>query len=110
MAARSRSHRGQGIYRAMRLEINNIARRHQYKYVVGELSSAIKQKVLLDKMGQLPGAEIRSWTFLHRGDYPFGLIEDPKSIVFSDYKLQARWQRKNTHVVKSCSFAFLKYG
>ena len=90
MVAVSRSHRGQGIYHAIRLEINNFALRHKYKHVVGELPSAIKQKVLLDEMGHSPFLEIRYQTFLHRGEYPFASIEYPKSIVFSDYKLQAR--------------------
>ena len=35
MVAVSRSYRGQGIYRATRLATNNVALRHQYKYVVG---------------------------------------------------------------------------
>lgn len=74
MAAAARSHRGQGIYRTMRLEINKVAQRHRCKYVVGELSSAITQNVLLDEMGHSPVLETRYQTFLHRDDYPFASI------------------------------------
>ena len=68
----------------MRLEIEKVALRHKYKYVFGKLPSAITQKVLLDDMGHSPVLEIRYQTFIHRGEYPFASIEDPKSVVFSE--------------------------
>ena len=70
------------IYRAMRLEVNNVALRHKYKYVVGELSSAVTQKVLLREMEHSSVVEIRYQTFLHQGYYPFASIEEPRAIVF----------------------------
>ena len=75
MVAVSWSYRGQGIYRAIRLEINNVALRHQYKYVVGGLSSAITQKILFNEMGHSPVLEIRYQIFLHRVEYPFASKE-----------------------------------
>ena len=87
MVAVSQMYRAQGIYRKLRLKINEVALMHNYKYVVGELSSALTQKFLLEKMGHKAVTQIEYKTFFHCGNFPFAMIKEPSSIVFCEHKI-----------------------
>ena len=75
---------GKGIYQKMRNAAQLIAWEKGYKRVVGELSSAATQHVVLERLGHQKVAEVRFTGFEVDGGYPFSSITDPESIVLAE--------------------------
>ncbi len=75
---------GQGVYKAMRLEVDQIARDRGYRVILGELSSAATQHVVLDLVGHRAVAEVAFSSFIVDGVRPFAGISEPASIVMSE--------------------------
>ena len=75
--------RGNGIYKLMRLAIEDVARRAGYRWVIGELSSAATQHVVINRMKYRVMAQIKYDEFEFEGGYPFQFIKEPPSIVIS---------------------------
>lgn len=75
---------GRGLYTRMRLALHDLARRHGYRYVVGELSSTATQHVVLTVLGHRPVARIAFDTFTLNGTRPFRSIIDPPAIILAE--------------------------
>ena len=84
MAAVSPPHTSRGIYQMLRKEISRRAKLCGYKYVIGELTSAASQKVVLEKMGHRNCAQINLSTFSDDNGRPFETIVDPETIVLAE--------------------------
>ena len=87
MVAVSKIYRETGIYRKLRLEINKVALMHNYKYVVGELSSALTQKFLLERWGIRLLLKLNIKYFSTAEIYRLSLIREPTSIVLCEHKI-----------------------
>ncbi len=75
---------GQGVYKAMRMEVDQIARDRGYRFILGELSSAATQHVVLDLLGHRAVAEVEFSSFIVDGARPFAGISEPAGIVMSE--------------------------
>lgn len=84
MGAVSSKARGQGVYQKMRTAAHNVARDKGYKLVLGELSSAVTQHVVLNQLGHRKVAEIRFAEFRYSNTRPFIAIKKPPSIILSE--------------------------
>ena len=80
---------GQGLYRTFRAKAEALAQKRGFQYVVGELSSAATQHVVIDKLGHRKIAEIDFQTFRHRDKYPFRAITSPPSLILAEGNLRA---------------------
>ena len=87
MAAVSDASEGQGVYQALRAEAQVLARARGFQFVVGELSSAATQHVVLNRLHHVKRAEIDFASFQWRGDYPFRAIAEPPSVILSEGRL-----------------------
>jgi len=87
MAAVAPSYTGRGIYQALRREISSIARSRGFRYVIGELTSAATQRVVLGKMGHRKGAEIAPAAFTYAGGRPFAALTEPATICLAEETL-----------------------
>ena len=76
--------RGLGIYRALRKHLEDRSHKTHWHYVVGELSSMVTQKVVLEKMGHRTAAEIAFERFEWNGTRPFASITSPPSIILAE--------------------------
>ncbi len=75
---------GMGVYKAMRFRANQIAQDCGFRFILGELSSAATQQVVLDQMGHRNMAEVSFAAFEHAGTHPFSSITSPSRIVLSE--------------------------
>lgn len=75
---------GGGIYQAMRAEVQRIAVGRGFKRVVGELSSAATQHVVLNRLGHRKIAEIAFADFEFAGERPFRSVSDPPSVILAE--------------------------
>lgn len=84
MGAVAKTASGKGLYQKMRAAAQKAAFEKGYRSVVGELSSAATQHVVLDRLGHQKMAELFFDSFTHRGRRPFEAIKEPKSIVLAE--------------------------
>ena len=75
---------GQGVYQKLRNAAQNNAKELGYRFVVGELSSASTQHVVLNKLGHSKVAEVLFSSFEFAGSRPFASINEPESIVLAE--------------------------
>lgn len=87
MGAVSDKAAGMGAYQRMRAAVQNGARAKGYQRVVGELSSAATQHVVLNRLGHKKLAEIQFADFEFGGKRPFQTITDPPSILLTEGEL-----------------------
>ena len=87
MAAVAEAHGGRGIYRGLRNAAQARAKALGYQRVVGELSSAATQHVVLKHLGHENLAEIAYRDFTFQGDQPFSSIAEPHGIILAEGKL-----------------------
>ncbi|MDJ0613583.1 MAG: hypothetical protein QNJ29_07875 [Rhizobiaceae bacterium] len=78
---------GMGIYQKMRDAAQINAKEAGYKTVVGELSSASTQHVVLNKFGHAKLAEVKFAEFEIDGKFPFAKITEPNSIILVEGNL-----------------------
>ncbi len=81
------SHAGKGIYQAMRHAAQSIAKEKKFTSVIGELSSASTQHVILNKFGHQKLAEVKFSDFEFEGQRPFRTITEPESIILAEGRL-----------------------
>lgn len=84
MAATHPDARHLGLYSALRAHIETQARTAGLTFIMGALSSAITQHVVLSRMGHRKVAEIRFAEFEWNGTRPFQSITSPPSIVLAE--------------------------
>lgn len=87
MAAITPTYLGQGIYQEMRTFAHAYAKQQGFKSVIGELSSAITQHFVLNKMGHINRAEVVYEHFDYQGKRPFQSIQEPTSIILAEGRL-----------------------
>ncbi|MEP1444346.1 MAG: hypothetical protein ABJK39_15165 [Hyphomicrobiales bacterium] len=87
MAAIAPAYLGQGIYQNMRSFAHANAKKRGFKSVLGELSSAITQHFVLNKMGHTKQAEVWFEQFNYNGSKPFQSIKEPRSIILAEGQL-----------------------
>ncbi len=84
MGAVSKEAGGTGIYKQMRTAAHDLARSRGFKLVIGELSSAVTQHVVLERLGHRKMAEINFAEFQYGNERPFHTIQNPPSIILSE--------------------------
>lgn len=84
MAAVHPKARGLGVYKALRTHVQDTALKSGWHAIVGELSSAATQHVVLDQMGHRNVAELMFADFEWRGTRPFAKITSPPSIILAE--------------------------
>lgn len=84
MGAVSKEATGCGVYQRMRAAAHETARARGFRWVLGELSSAATQHVVLNRLGHRNMAEIVFADFVFGGARPFQEIRDPVSLVLSE--------------------------
>lgn len=87
MAALAPAYQGRGIYQNMRSFAHDHARAKGFKTVIGELSSAITQHFVLNKMKHTKLAEVSFQQFDYNGTKPFHSIKEPTSIILAEGQL-----------------------
>ena len=87
MAAVHPNFEGFGIYQRLRADAQMHAQKRGFRYVIGELSSAATQHVVLKRLGHTKRADIPFASFEHKGDRPFQTIKTPPSFVLCEGKL-----------------------
>jgi len=75
---------GTGVYQKMRATAQARGRERGFRWVVGELSSAATQHVVLNKLNHRKVAEVMFSDFEFGGAVPFRSIESPRSIVLAE--------------------------
>lgn len=84
MALVDPDHLGLGVYQKLRDHIHEIARDKGFEFVVGELSSAATQNVVVNKMGHKILSRIAFDQFEFEGRKPFQSIREPKEIWLTE--------------------------
>ncbi|MEM7068896.1 MAG: hypothetical protein AAF478_08415 [Pseudomonadota bacterium] len=87
MGAVSPSAGGKGVYQTLRNVAQETARDRGFRYVVGELSSAATQHVIINKLGHRKMAEVSFNEFDYEGRRPFQSISEPRSIILAEFEL-----------------------
>ncbi|MEP3629828.1 MAG: hypothetical protein ABJN04_07500 [Hyphomicrobiales bacterium] len=87
MAAIAPDYLGQGIYQEMRTYAHAHAKQRGFHSVIGELSSAVTQHFVLNKMGHTKQAEVSFEHFEYQGKKPFQSIQEPASIILAEGRL-----------------------
>ncbi|MBE1283501.1 MAG: hypothetical protein GJ676_09325 [Rhodobacteraceae bacterium] len=87
MAAVSEEAAGKGVYQQMRAAAHDLARSQGFQLVIGELSSAATQHVVLELLGHKKMAEIAFAEFQFGEERPFQEIKEPPSIILSEGRL-----------------------
>ncbi|MEM7258402.1 MAG: hypothetical protein AAF404_13575 [Pseudomonadota bacterium] len=90
IASVSRTAGGHGIYQQLRQDIQSIAANAGYTHIVGALSSAITQRVCVEKMQQKIVAEIIYQHYRDNGEAPFFSISHTRSIQLVVSNLQSQ--------------------
>ena len=80
MAVVSTSAGKRGIYQALRTTLHEHASAAGFNQVFGELSSAVTQKICVEKFGHDVVGEISYRDFSYNNRYPFASIDDPLTI------------------------------
>ncbi len=75
---------GHGVYKQLRKAVEVRARNRGFQTIIGELSSAATQHVILNRLGHRKVAEISFASFEHDGGFPFAAITEPASIVLAE--------------------------
>ena len=75
---------GQGIYKQMRKTAQANAKAKGFTHIVGELSSASTQHVILKIQGHQKLAEVEFAKFAFRDKIPFEAINTPRSIILAE--------------------------
>ncbi|MGA1186738.1 MAG: hypothetical protein ACO3WT_05275 [Candidatus Puniceispirillaceae bacterium] len=84
MAAVNPIYAGQGVYRALRMALVAHAYDSGYRYVVGELSSTVTQRLVLDQLHHKNCAELVIADFIYGGKRPFAAIHTPAKIILAE--------------------------
>ena len=84
MAAVNPIYAGQGVYRALRMALVAHAYDRGYRYVVGELSSTVTQRLVLDQLHHKNCAELVLTDFIYDGKRPFAAIHTPAKIILAE--------------------------
>jgi len=84
MAAVNPIYAGQGGYRALRMALAAHAYDRGYRYVVGELSSTVTQRLVLDQLHHKNRAELVLADFIYDGKRPFAAIPTPAKIILAE--------------------------
>jgi len=84
MAAVNPIYAGQGVYRALRMALAAHAYDSEYRYVVGELSSNVTQRLVLDQLHHTNCAELVLADFIYDGKRPFAAIPTPAKIILAE--------------------------
>ena len=84
MAAVNPIYAGQGVYRALRMALVAHAYDCGYRYVVGELSSTVTQRLVLDQLHHKNRAELVLADFIYDGKRPFAAIPTPAKIILAE--------------------------
>ncbi|MEM7075195.1 MAG: hypothetical protein AAF484_08920 [Pseudomonadota bacterium] len=79
---------GGGLYKAMRDRAHHTARKRGFRFVLGELSSAATQHVVLGRMGHRAMAKVAFAEFEYQGARPFASIKTPESLILSEGDLR----------------------
>lgn len=87
MGAVSSNALGMGIYQMMRRTAQTHAKQLGNRWVVGELSAASTQHVVLEKLGHKKVGEVRFSEFEYDGKFPFRSIKQPGSIIIAEGEL-----------------------
>jgi len=87
MAAVKQSAAGLGAYRAMRKFLTPVAHRRGFRFILGELSSAATQHVVLNQMGHRNMAEVDFTSFKFERSRPFSSITHPSKIIMAEGRL-----------------------
>jgi len=77
-----------GIYQLLRAEIELVASRAGFKWIVGELSAAATQHVCVEKLRQRVVATVRYADFEYAGEKPFASIADPETIILAEAEVR----------------------
>ncbi|MGB0507460.1 MAG: hypothetical protein ACPGGK_14805 [Pikeienuella sp.] len=75
---------GKGVYQKLRDAAQDRARQRGFRRIVGELSSAATQHVVLNRLGHEKLAEVRFADFEFGGAKPFAGIGEPESIILAE--------------------------
>ncbi len=78
---------GMGVYQQMRFELGTHVKALGFSAIVGELSSAATQHVVVQKLGHRVRAEVEYATFEFDGGYPFRAIKESRSIILAEGQL-----------------------
>ncbi len=78
---------GMGVYQQMRFELGAHVKALGFSAIVGELSSATTQHVVVQKLGHRVLAEVEYATFEFDGGYPFSAIKEPRRIILAEGQL-----------------------
>jgi hypothetical protein len=84
MAAVNPDFAGQGVYRALRMALAVHAYECGYRFVVGELSSVVTQRLVLDRLHHKNCAELVLADFIYDGKRPFAAIHTPAKIILAE--------------------------
>lgn len=80
---------GHGIYTKLRSAAQERARQKGYEFIVGELSSAATQHVVLEQFGHKVIARQNLAEFEFQNTHPFANIQNPKEIILAEGNLRA---------------------
>ena len=75
---------GRGVYQAMRKTVEDMARAKGFRWVVGELSNAATQHVVLNRLGHRAIVEQSFARFTTGKAHPFRSITEPPSIILAE--------------------------
>ena len=75
---------GHGAYRALRMALAVHAYECGYRFVVGELSSAVTQRLVLDRLHHKNCAELILADFIYDGKRPCAAINTPAKIILAE--------------------------
>ena len=84
MAAVHPDYAGQGVYRALRIALVTYGFARGYRYIAGELSSAVTQRLVLDHLHHRNCAELVLADFIYEGKRPFATIKTPPKIILAE--------------------------
>jgi GNAT superfamily N-acetyltransferase len=84
MAAVHPDYAGQGVYRALRMALATHGFARGYRYIAGELSSAVTQRLVLDHLQHRNCAELVLADFIYESKRPFAAIKTPPKIILAE--------------------------
>jgi len=88
MAAVSETMMGKGLYKTLRKAAQIRALQSGFTRIVGELSSAATQHVVLNQLGHRQIAEVIFNSFEFENQRPFHRIKEPRSIILAEGELE----------------------
>ena len=84
MAAVHPDYAGQGVYRALRMALATHGFARGYRYIAGELSSAVTQRLVLEHLQLRDCAELVLADFIYEGKRPFAAIKTLPKIILAE--------------------------